>query len=278
LTAIVGYSKELVKILEKSKLIVSKVVFSSSPQLELLDYCKINKIENCTLDHYLENPDSELTILFECNRLIPKSNLLVGKWLNIHSGILPFWRGYNANSWAILNDYPLLGLSIHEVTEKLDDGPILKVIQINNDYKSSFKFIKDILINQLSQELAELVSKYLSGALRGIPQVYNLSEINYCARLKKEDGVISDFKQSSRQIINLFRVFSGQNESDFYIKTANNIFRVVDIRDVGNVYSGPPGRALLIEDNKVMIKTLNGSIWVDLQSTEEALLLKSELS
>jgi len=276
-TTIVGFSKELVKVLDKSKIRINKVVFSSSPQLELIDYCNTNDIDSCTLEDYLKCVDPELTILFECNLIIPRSNLQVGKWLNIHSGVLPFWRGFNANSWAILNDYPVLGISIHEVTEKLDDGPILKVFKINNDYSSSFQSIKDKLIDQLSQDLSGLLSNYLNGIIIATPQDYKLSEIRYCSRLKKEDGVISDFKLSSKQIFNLFRVFSNRNSSDFYIRAADKIFRVKDISDVGNIYIGPPGRVLLSEENKLMIKTLDGAIWVGLQNTEELLMLKIAL-
>lgn len=277
MTTIVGFSKALVKVLANSKIQVNKVVFSKSPHIELLNYCKTNEIDSCTLEDYLESVDTELTILFECNIIIPRSNLKVGKWLNIHSGVLPFWRGFNANSWAILNDYPAVGISIHEVTEKLDDGPILKVFKIDNDYISSFHSMKDKLIDQLSHDLSDLLSNYLNGTLIATPQSYKLSEIRYCSRLKKEDGVISDFKLSSKQIVNLFRVFSNQYSSDFYIRAADKVFRVKDINDVGNVYIGPPGRVLLSENNKLMIKTLDGAIWVGLQNTEELLTLKSAL-
>jgi methionyl-tRNA formyltransferase len=45
--------------------------------------------------------------------------------LNYHTGLLPRYRGRQPLFWALLNDEPMVGISIHLMDEMLDNGPIL---------------------------------------------------------------------------------------------------------------------------------------------------------
>lgn len=54
--------------------------------------------------------------------------------INIHHGLLPDQRGLMCDFWAHLFDTPA-GFSIHEMTSKLDDGSLLKVVEVPSDKK-----------------------------------------------------------------------------------------------------------------------------------------------
>lgn len=45
---------------------------------------------------------------------------LINKYLfvNIHAGILPKWRGFNANCWAIINGEHKVGYSLHRARKR----------------------------------------------------------------------------------------------------------------------------------------------------------------
>lgn len=47
--------------------------------------------------------------------------------LNIHAGILPVWKGFNANAWAMINGAKQIGYSLHALTDKMDGGDILSM-------------------------------------------------------------------------------------------------------------------------------------------------------
>jgi hypothetical protein len=49
--------------------------------------------------------------------------------INIHHGLLPFQRGVMCDFWAHLEGRPF-GFTIHQMTKKIDDGPILRVEEI----------------------------------------------------------------------------------------------------------------------------------------------------
>ena len=48
-----------------------------------------------------------------------------GRALNIHNGPLPRYRGVSPINWALKNGEPSHGVTIHEITTGIDDGPIV---------------------------------------------------------------------------------------------------------------------------------------------------------
>ncbi|MDB5200279.1 MAG: hypothetical protein JWO92_2242 [Chitinophagaceae bacterium] len=71
------------------------------------------------------NPD---IIIVNATRIIKNDVLksVSGYFINIHSGILPKYRGYSGGYWALVNnDKSNCGSTIHIVDEKIDTGPVL---------------------------------------------------------------------------------------------------------------------------------------------------------
>ena len=52
-----------------------------------------------------------------------------GRLLNIHNGPLPKYRGVSPINWALKNDEPKHGVTIHEITPGIDDGPIVGQVE-----------------------------------------------------------------------------------------------------------------------------------------------------
>lgn len=48
--------------------------------------------------------------------------------INIHHGLLPTQRGLMCDFWAHLENQPF-GFTVHQMTKKIDDGPIIEVVQ-----------------------------------------------------------------------------------------------------------------------------------------------------
>ena len=51
-----------------------------------------------------------------------------GRIINIHNGPLPRYRGVNPINWALKNGEQQHGVTIHEITPGVDDGPIIAQI------------------------------------------------------------------------------------------------------------------------------------------------------
>ena len=70
--------------------------------------------------------------------LVKKETLKLSdyKFLNFHPGILPQYKG-TGNFWAILNkDFDNVGISLHWMNEKIDDGKIISIVKVPFQYRS----------------------------------------------------------------------------------------------------------------------------------------------
>lgn len=52
-----------------------------------------------------------------------------GRILNLHNGPLPRYRGVSPINWALKNGESMHGVTIHEITPGVDDGPIIGQVQ-----------------------------------------------------------------------------------------------------------------------------------------------------
>ena len=52
-----------------------------------------------------------------------------GCLLNLHNGPLPRYRGVSPINWALKNNEPSHGVTIHKITPGIDDGPIVAQLQ-----------------------------------------------------------------------------------------------------------------------------------------------------
>jgi len=75
--------------------------------------------------------------------------------LNCHNSYLPYARGANANVWSIIEDGPV-GVTIHEMVEKVDAGPIIAQRRVplypDDTGKSLYTRLIDATIGLLEQE------------------------------------------------------------------------------------------------------------------------------
>lgn len=90
--------------------------------------------------------------------------------INIHHGLLPDQRGLMCDFWAHLENSPS-GFSIHRMTPKLDDGPLLKVREVATDKKYYLESLRRGAAIELAtaRELLAEIAADPEKALRGVP-------------------------------------------------------------------------------------------------------------
>ena len=99
----------------------------------LADYRSGKKVDNFNdLKSFISSYKPDIVYVVGAP-LIPKKILkLAPIWVNLHIGKLPNYRGLKCIEWAILNNHDdAIVATIHELTPKLDDGPIIEEIKIN---------------------------------------------------------------------------------------------------------------------------------------------------
>lgn len=97
--------------------------------------------------------------------LVPYEVLYNNKCINVHYSLLPKYRGLHSTVWSILNDEDYLGLSIHLMTEFIDDGPIIHQYRIKNDKVKTSNEFMGMLNAYIADNLGYIIGDYLNGKI-----------------------------------------------------------------------------------------------------------------
>ena len=116
--------------------------------------------------------------------------------INIHPSLLPRWRGPSPIESAILEGDKITGVSLMQMTEELDAGPIYQQESIQLSGENS-----KTLSEKLSLLAADMVQKFLPVFLDGNSSAKNQDEslVTYSKIIKKEHARI-DWNETSKAI------------------------------------------------------------------------------
>lgn len=203
------------------------------------------------------NPD--MVFLCDYTKILRSDYIDEYLFVNIHAGILPKWRGFNANCWAMLNGENNIGYTIHRVREGLDAGEIYKIISItleeNETYASGRERIKDLLCEQLEN----IFEGILTGDLE--PKIQTEQGIVYNSKLRRIDGDIRDWNKPSIWINGLNRVFSNGTGVRIYVKGMEYTIVDMEIASEIAISQGIPGAVVnMYSDGAVLIKTQDTAV------------------
>jgi methionyl-tRNA formyltransferase len=78
----------------------------------------------------VDRPLADLAFSVFYDRILPARFLArFGRALNLHNGPLPRYRGVSPINWALKNRESSHGVTIHEITPGIDDGPIVAQVR-----------------------------------------------------------------------------------------------------------------------------------------------------
>lgn len=139
--------------------------------------------------------------------LLPKSFYSIfphGCWA-VHDSLLPEYRGFAPLNWAIINDESKTGVTLFQISETMDEGPILLQQPVPIGPKETAPQLYDKICTataDLVQQGHELLRRG-EGTLQ--PQVQ--AAASFAASRTPADGVI-DWNQPTRRIFNLIRALT----------------------------------------------------------------------
>lgn len=140
-------------------------------------------------------------------QILPKTILDLPRWgcLNVHTSLLPKYRGAAPIQWAILNGDAETGVTIMKMDVGLDTGDILTQRTTPIRDEDNAATLHDRLAQLGAELLVHTIPDYVAGKLQ--PQPQDAARATHVAKLKKEDGRI-DWQQPARAIWNRIRAFT----------------------------------------------------------------------
>ena len=136
--------------------------------------------------------DLEAAVVAAYGLLLPPAMLVVPRrgCLNVHASLLPRWRGAAPIQAAILAGDHESGVTIMQMDEGLDTGPMLLREAVPLDSRTTASWLRD----QLAELGARLVVRTLAEAPRPVPQP--MEGATYAPKLTRESGRL-DWTQSA---------------------------------------------------------------------------------
>ncbi|MYM31032.1 methionyl-tRNA formyltransferase [Duganella sp. CY15W] len=137
--------------------------------------------------------------------ILPRSTLDIKPCINIHGSLLPRWRGAAPIHRAIEAGDSETGITIMEMEEGLDTGPMLLIERIAIDDSDTTGSLHDKLAALGGKMIVEALNKMQHQQLEAVVQPEE--GVNYAAKISKEEATL-DFTQSAVDISRKIRAFN----------------------------------------------------------------------
>ena len=180
----------------------------SSVELEIIEPLahlrRIHIDDEKSMINYLNQEKIDLGIVFSFNKIIKEKILKSAgfKFINVHGGKIPEYAGANALNWAIINGEKEIGITVHEITEKIDNGPILSNWNLPIIDTDDALSVRTKLVLSVEEKLPVIASQYIEKELT--PSISVNKDLKLWKRRRPEDGEF-DFSWTDEQIFNLVR-------------------------------------------------------------------------
>jgi methionyl-tRNA formyltransferase len=177
--------------------------------------------------------------------------------INVHTSLLPRWRGAAPINAAILHGGEETGVTIMQMDAGLDTGPMLarKVIRIRRDDTAGS--VLQALSTLGADLLIETLPDYISGKLT--PQPQPAEGVTYAPMLKKEDGLL-DFTRSAIELERRVRAMNPWPGAWF--EWNGNLLKVLSASTV-SVESGQASGSRLIVQGRPAVMSADGALILD---------------
>ena len=153
---------------------------------------------------YLRKLNADLFVVVAFGQILKKEILEIPKIysVNIHSSLLPKYRGAAPTNRAIINGDRTSGVTVIKMNEKMDEGDIILKKEIAIDSDDTNITLSDRLATLGADALDETIELIESGRIKFIKQ--DGSAATFAPKLKKEDGLIN-WKEAAINIHNKVR-------------------------------------------------------------------------
>lgn len=155
----------------------------------------------------LQQLEPDLIVVAAYGQILPQGILDLPQFgcLNVHTSLLPKFRGAAPIQWAILEDEKVTGVTIMKMDAGLDTGDILTQAETPILPEDNAQTLHDRLAKLGAELLVKTIPDYVSGNVS--PRKQPTEGFSYARKISKEDGRL-DWKQPARVLWNRIRAFT----------------------------------------------------------------------
>lgn len=239
-----------------------KINYSPIKEFALSNNLKIYQPENFkanTLIEEIKGMHPDLIVVVAYGKILPKEIIDIPKYgiINLHSSLLPRFRGAAPINAAIMNGDKKSGVSIMYVEEELDAGDIILQEETEITDEDTFLTLHDKLKDMGANLLIKAIELIEKGEVKAQKQDKNL--VTFVKPFKKEDCRI-DWTKTSREIFNFIR---GMNPVPTAFSNLNGtIIKIYETKISNKVYNDANSGEVVeyLKGKGVVVKTADGGL------------------
>ncbi|MFM2294600.1 MAG: hypothetical protein RLZZ350_1013 [Verrucomicrobiota bacterium] len=190
----------------------------------------------------------DLIVVAAYGQILPQAILDLPRHgcLNVHTSLLPKFRGASPIQTALLHDERTTGVTIMRMDAGLDTGPILTQRPTEILDSDNAQILHDRLAQLGAELLVETIPDYVAGKISPRPQPNE--GVSHCGKIHKADGQL-DWKLPARGLWNRQRAFTPWPGA--FTHWQGKLLKIHQARVVKN--SGSPGEVLRAEAGGIVV-------------------------
>jgi methionyl-tRNA formyltransferase len=217
------------------------------------------KMRDGTFAEWIRARDVEVAIVVAYGRILPADVLAAPRrgCLNVHASLLPRHRGAAPINWAILSGDDVTGVSLMQMDEGLDTGPVLATrktpIAIDETAAELYARLAELGASLVREELPNV----LSGRLVAMPQEHDHASL--APMLTKEMSRI-DWKKSARAVHDQIRGLQPWPGASTTLAARRLIVHRSTLDGAPSLQAGAPGEVVAVTKDRLWVATESGAV------------------
>lgn len=219
---------------------VKSLVQELKPEIPILQPEKASTPE---IAEILAKYEPDLFIVVAFGEIIKKNLLEIPKLgpINIHTSLLPKYRGAAPIQRALMDGVQETGISIIEMVLQMDAGDVLEMVKMPVTENMTFGELEEKLENLACIALEKVLLAFKKGAVRKIPQ--NPEEVTFANKITPQEEEIN-WHNSARSIHNQIRALSPSPGAWCWVQIGEEKKRLKIKRSLVIEKKGAPGELL----------------------------------
>jgi methionyl-tRNA formyltransferase len=168
--------------------------------------------------------------------------------INLHSSLLPKYRGASPIQAAILNDDKETGITIMQMDEKMDHGGIIAQSKIPIEEIDDYSRLHQKLAELSAQLLSDTLPKWLDGSIKAQDQDH--AQATFVRMINRNDARI-DWTNQARQILQKIKALNP--EPGTWTTLDNKSVKIMEAEEVHTGKIDLPGK-LYAEGRDCLVK------------------------
>lgn len=214
------------------------------------------KVRDGHLQRWMKECGADVAVVLAYGRILPPDVLATPKYgcLNLHASLLPRHRGAAPIQWSILRGDDTTGITLMQMDEGLDTGPVLSRHAISIDPDEDGGSLTQRLGALAAEVLRQDLYRAVSGELKALPQ--DASQATLAPPIRHEDQLL-DFRQSARAL--KCKILALAPKPGAVSQIRQRRLKLLAAKTATESTNGPPGTVSIFK-RRIVVSTGDGSL------------------